>query len=164
MYQRIFVLCQVFKHDNPLERDMNDKGVSVELRLNASSLKNTTDPTERIRLPNPLYHGNMLNTNYKWSNFEPMEESGKFPLRNLAILFLEEPLHPYEADIKYPVIEMNPGKFTRKNVQADMFGWCQYERGTTPKAEPRLTKTTIQVTYCEEENKYVTVRDTTIFW
>lgn len=163
-YLRISVFCQVFKHDNPLERDMNDRGVSVELRLNASSLKNASDFTGRRRLPNPLYHGNLIDTEHKWTNFEPMEESGRFPLRNLAILFLEEPLHPYQMNINYPVIEMDPGKFTRKNVQADMFGWCQYGHGTTPKTSPRLTKTTVEVTYCEEgSNKYVTVRETAVF-
>lgn len=160
---RISVFCQVFKHDNPLEREMNDKGVSVELRLNASSLNNASDLTGRRRLPNPLFHGNLMDTEYKWTNFEPMEESGRFPLRNLAILFLEEPLHPYEMNINYPVIEMDPGRFTRKNVKADMFGWCQYDHGSTPKATPRLTKTTVEVTFCEEGNKYVTVRDTAVF-
>lgn len=167
-------LCvKVYKHDNPGDKNSNDTvGSAVKIRSIMDANENDNSPDLRV-YPNPLFYGDIINRYNKWYSMYPRDDdrTANLPMRNVAIVYLEKPLHDDNTlSVNYPIITANPSEFVGKNSTAEIFGWCQMgpnndtvsntpspSNVTAPTKppiikmlnKPRLTKAIVQVTVCD---------------
>lgn len=84
----------------------------------------------RRKFPNPMFYGDQSKSDYDWERKFPLDPNAPvetMPIRNVALVFLEEPL--FKEDIVYPEIKSQKSDFYNKSDKSiELFGWCQKEQ------------------------------------
>lgn len=133
--------------ENPLNDTVAIEGTKVIIK-NGSNME-AGDEGKPKDLPNPWFYGSVLSHNNQWKDvFPPNSRTINSPLRNLAMIHMEETLYP-SRKIIFPVIMINPGNYTQnQTIQGNLYGWCQEGNQS---ANPSLTTILVTLTRCETD-------------